>query len=120
MAKKKILVADDEMGVRESLKLLLKYYSYDVDFANDGVEALKLAEKTEYDIFFLDCNMPELTGVELTKKILEKRPNSIIVITTGYDTMDKDFSLMIGAHEYIRKPFTQKEIDKIVKKYLAN
>lgn len=117
MAKKKILIADDERGTRESLKYLLDKSEWDVDLAGDGAKAKELIEINKYNIIFLDCNMPELTGIELIRDIKERWPESIIIVITGYDAINKEFAISTGAHEYIKKPFLPQEVERIIKKY---
>jgi len=115
--KKKILIADDELGVQEALRLLLAKYQWDIDTAGDGANARELIKRKRYNFLFLDFNMPEVTGIELVKEIKAESPESIVVIITGYNDLDENFSITVGADEYIKKPFSAKEIEEIIVKY---
>lgn len=117
MMNKKILIADDELAARESLKILLDKFKYEMDEANNGARASELIKNNKYDFIFLDCNMPELTGIELIDGIKRESPESRIVIITGYGGMTEEFACQVGAHEYIEKPFSGKDLEKIIRKY---
>jgi DNA-binding response OmpR family regulator len=114
---KKVLIADDEVGTRESLRYILDALNYSIDQAEDGAKAKILMKNNKYDFVFLDINMPGLSGVELIKLIRETWPDTIIIVVTGYSCMEEFFALSIGAHEYIEKPFSINTVKEICLKH---
>ncbi len=113
----KILIADDEKETAELIKKWLIRQGYDADLAFDGREALELIKLNDYDLAFLDHNMPELTGLELIKYLKENNPNTKTVMITGYPAIDGPVVKYLGADEYLTKPFKMKEIGDIIDKY---
>ena len=107
----RILVVDDEFSVRDSLRAWFENEGYDVDVAAGGKEALvKLAQK-EWDVFFLDLKMPDMSGLELQQKIKEIQPSGTIIIITAYASVDSAVEAMkSGAYDYITKPFRNDEL----------
>ena len=113
----KILVADDERETARSIKNFLDKRGYSIDVAFEGREALDLIKKNNYDMVFLDHNMPGLTGLELIKFIKQNNLKAVSIMITGYPEMNKTFAKAIGADEYINKPCSLEEIENIIKKY---
>lgn len=114
MDKKRILVVDDEEECCKFFKNYLTRHGYQVDIAYDGLKAKDLLDENKYDYIFFDCNMPELTGVELIKIIKEKNPEAKKIMVSGYDLIRKDFAKDLGVDAFLRKPITFKEIDQIL------
>ncbi|MEW6101252.1 MAG: response regulator [Candidatus Omnitrophota bacterium] len=113
--KEKVLVADDERQCCLILKEYLDKLHCSVDLAFDGKEAKHLLERNKYDCVFLDCNMPELTGVELVKVIKETNPQATIAMISGYDLINEEFTKDLGINIFLKKPFSLKDIEKIIK-----
>lgn len=113
----KILIADDEAEPAEIIKKSLIKKGYVVEAAFDGKTALDLIKKNNYDIVFLDHNMPELTGLELVKYIKENNLNTKAVMVTGYPAIEGSVVKYLGADEYLIKPFKLKDIEDIIDKY---
>ena len=109
MSAKKILVVDDEKECCESFHNYFTRRGYSVDIAYDGLEAKDLLDKNAYDCIFFDCNMPELTGVELIKIIKEKNPQAKKIMISGYDLINADFVQGLGVDVFLRKPFSLEE-----------
>jgi DNA-binding NtrC family response regulator len=105
-----ILIVDDEFGVRESLKMILKSH-YEINTAPDGEEALKTIQEREIHLITLDLNMPKLSGIE-TLKAIRKIDNKVpVIIITGYGTeKDQKEALLYGASDFIFKPFNTRKI----------
>ena len=116
----KILVVDDDESIRWVLAKGLKKKGYTVDFAQNGLEAIKKVEKhEEYFIVFLDIFMPEISGLEVLKKIKQIRPSLFVVIMTAQGTMKNTIEAMQrGAYEYISKPFDMDEIYLVTEKVI--
>jgi len=112
----KILIVDDEFSVRDSLKAWFQEDGYTVDVAANGKEALaKLAEK-EWDVFFIDLKMPDMTGIELHHKIKEIQPHSTTIIITAYASVESAVEAMkTGAYDYLSKPFDADHLALLVR-----
>ena len=113
----RILIADDEERVVKSIRSFLEKRGVYVNFAFDGKQALDLIKKNVYDIAFLDHNMPELTGLELIKFIKQNKPKMKTIMISGYPGMREFFAKAVGADEYLTKPCSLKDIERIVDKY---
>jgi signal transduction histidine kinase len=114
----RILVIDDEMGPRESLRMLLKT-DYQV-FTADSVEAgLKLLKEKNPDTIVMDIRMPGMTGIEGLSKIREIDPHVSVVMLTGFGALDTaKQALRLGANDYISKPFDASEMRGIISKHI--
>ncbi len=119
--KKRILVVDDSRATREVISGLLKGAGYDVDTAEDGMQALRMLGKEDYDLVVTDINMPGMDGYELTKTIRETprlRSLPVIMLTTLGSEEEKKKGEEVGADEYLVKgSFDPNEFLEIVKKY---
>lgn len=116
----KILVADDEMRIVDILRKFLQEKGQWVEYALDGPEALKLIKKNDYDIIFLDLNMPEVTGFEILRYCKENHLKAKVVLLTGYPDVTDSFCKKLKADEYLEKPIDLKMIGEIVDKYLLS
>jgi len=102
-----ILVVDDEPVIIRSCESVLKTAGYNIEGVLGGKEAILRMEKTPYDLVFTDLKMPEVDGLTLIKWIRQNRPDTGIVVITGYPSQDtiKD-ALELGIIDYVPKPFT--------------
>lgn len=110
---KRILVCEDEDAIRDFVVINLKRAGYDVTDVNCGEEALRVfdEEKGNFDIVLLDIMMPGIDGFTVCKKLREKSSTpGIIMLTAKTQEMDKVNGLMIGADDYITKPFSPSEL----------
>lgn len=110
---KKVLVAEDEAAIREFIVINLRRGGYDVFEAGDGVQALREydAHGGDFDIALLDIMMPNLDGLEVCKQLRAKNGNiGIIMLTAKTQEMDKVSGLMMGADDYVTKPFSPSEL----------
>jgi DNA-binding response OmpR family regulator len=106
-----ILVVDDEGAIRYSISKTLQRVGYQVDVAASGEEALDMLQNREYDVVLTDIRMPGLSGVELLARIKEQAPDAVVILLTGYGSMETAIeSLRLGAHDYLRKPSSSQEI----------
>ncbi len=102
----KILVVDDEEGIRNSLAAYLKMEGYDVDKAANGKEAIEKIRQAKFNIILLDINMPEIDGLDALKTIKSIDFSIQVIMMTAYSTFDKTMrALEYGATDYILKPF---------------
>lgn len=119
MAKGRILVVDDEAVVCKSCERILSPEGYEVETALSGQEALDKLSQGLFDIVITDLKMPGMDGMELLAKIREKDPEMIIIMITGYSTVQTAVQAMkMGALDYIPKPFTPEELIVVVEKAL--
>jgi DNA-binding NtrC family response regulator len=113
----KILVVDDEMIVCESCKRILEEEGYEVETALSGKEAFEKMKANPFDIVITDLKMPGIDGMEVLKSFRKEYPDSIIIMITGFSTVETAVEAMkLGAFDYIPKPFTPDEVSVVVKK----
>jgi signal transduction histidine kinase len=116
--KSHILVVDDEMGPRESLKMILNPY-YNVHVAERGGQAVEMLGKLPVDLVTLDLKMPGLSGIHVLEKLKEYDPDIEAIIITGYGSLDTAIEgLRLGAFDYISKPFDVNHILSLVRRGL--
>ena len=108
---KKILVVDDEKGIKFSLE----QDDMKVEVAYDGETALELAKANHYDMILLDIMLPGFSGLEVCQMIREFSDVPIIMLTAKGDDMDKILGLEYGADDYITKPFNILEVKARIK-----
>lgn len=113
----KILIADDSKQTVDILSALLKKRGHEIDVVYDGKAALDKIKGNDYDLAFLDLNMPELTGLEVAKYVKEHNIKVKTVLLTGYSDMEEFFAKAVGVDEYISKDNTLEGIKKIIDKY---
>ncbi|MBN1897140.1 MAG: sigma-54-dependent Fis family transcriptional regulator [Spirochaetes bacterium] len=112
--KRKILVADDEIGVRELFKELLKD-DYKVSFATNGEEAIDMIEKDLPEVVLLDIRMPKKDGLEVLQEVKDRDISIIIIIITADRDLNSAIKAMkLGAYDYVVKPFENDKILKII------
>ena len=108
----KILVVDDEAPVRDMIrKGLSQMGGYDVEVAQNGVEAVEKVEKDVFDLVLTDLKMPEMDGLELLKTIKGTRPEVMVILLTAFGSIETAVEAMkIGANDYITKPIDLNEL----------
>ncbi len=111
-----ILVVDDELSMREFLKILLEKEGHQVTTAADGKTALAFAGTSAFDLLISDIRMPGMTGLELLARIKEQRPEIGAIMITAFASPDDAVAAMKhGAFDYITKPFNVEEIKKVIR-----
>lgn len=114
-----ILIVDDEMGPRESLKMILKPY-FNVYTAERGGQAIEILNQVPIDLVTVDLKMPGLPGTKVLEKVKQRDPDIEAIIITGYGSMDTAIEgLRLGAFDYISKPFDVNHILALVRRALA-
>ncbi|MFH1458811.1 MAG: response regulator [Candidatus Omnitrophota bacterium] len=113
----KILVADDTKIITDLLNTYLTRKGHTIEIAENGLQAKKMIKENNYDVAFIDHNMPEMTGMELVKFIKENKIRTKTVILTGYSGMQDFFAKSVGVDEYLSKPCELEDIDKIINKF---
>jgi two-component system phosphate regulon sensor histidine kinase PhoR len=112
-----ILVVDDELGIREGCKRVLAEEGYAIDLAEDGTIGLQKVREKSYDLILVDLMMPGIGGLDLIKKIHEIDPEIIVVVITGYATIETAVeATKRGAYDYLPKPFAPETLSVLVKR----
>lgn len=107
----RILVVDDEEKIRQSLSGLLDDNGYKAITAENGLECLQIVASQHIDLVILDIIMPEMSGIEVLRKIKEKCKDTEVIMITGYADKEKAIAAFrLGAYDLIEKPFESKEI----------
>ncbi|HZK20772.1 MAG TPA: response regulator transcription factor [Oscillospiraceae bacterium] len=109
---KNVLIAEDEASIREVIAITLKRGGYNVTEAENGEEALRIYNSSKsFDVVLLDIMMPVMDGLKVCKKLREQSRNiGIIMLTAKTQEMDKVSGLLMGADDYITKPFSPSEL----------
>jgi len=111
VAEARILLVDDEPGLRRTLSDRLRKEGYAVDSAVNGAIALDLARKSHYDIIILDLNLPAKDGLQVCQELRREGQNVAVLMLTARDSMaDKITGLKSGADDYMTKPFESAEL----------
>lgn len=116
--KQKILIAEDDADIRELLKLYLESEGYQVLCAENGREAMEMAAQHHPNLAILDVMMPELSGLDVTKRLREDTLMPIMILSARDQDCDKILGLNIGADDYMTKPFNPLEVVARVKALL--
>jgi two-component system, OmpR family, response regulator RegX3 len=106
----RILVVEDDEGIRETLKYNLAMAGYGVQEAKDGGSALRLARAGQPDLILLDLMLPGMSGTEVCRALRKSSRVPIIMITARDSEVDKIVGLELGADDYITKPFSIREV----------
>jgi len=108
----RILVVDDELGVREGCRKILASEGYEVITAGDGKAGLEqFGERGPFDVLLVDLQMPRMSGLELMQEIRARDPDIVPIIITAHATLDTAVEgTRQGAYSYIPKPFTPDEL----------
>ncbi|MCG5104815.1 response regulator transcription factor [Oceanobacillus alkalisoli] len=111
MEKPKILIIEDEQKLSRVLQLELEYENYETGVADNGKDALQLIEDEDWDLVLLDIMIPELSGLEVLRRVRRFDEETAIVLLTARDEIhDKVSGLDLGADDYITKPFQIEEL----------
>ena len=101
----KILIVDDDKGIRKTLRNILEFEKYEVDEAGDGFECLIKLKRENYDIVILDIKMPKMDGMETLDRIQKIKPDIPVVMISGHGTIDTAVeAVKKGAYDFIQKP----------------
>jgi ActR/RegA family two-component response regulator len=116
-AQQDILVIDDEVAVNNNIRKILAKKGYQVDQAITKSEALQKIEQRAYRLILLDLKIPGVNGLELLEAIRERRPESMVIVITGYASIETaKETARLGAVAYLPKPFTPSEIRQATEK----
>ena len=113
-----ILVVDDNREIVYSISELLKYEGYQVVKAYDGMEALEALEREKIDLILLDVMMPKMNGLSALMKLRERSKIPVIILSAKTEESDKVSGLVLGADDYVEKPYQPAELTARVKAHL--
>ncbi|MBX2893000.1 MAG: sigma-54-dependent Fis family transcriptional regulator [Saprospiraceae bacterium] len=101
----KILIVDDEMPIRRTLRDILEFEGYDVDEASDGLECIAKVQKEKYDVVITDIKMPKMDGIEALERLQILSPEIPVIMVSGHGTIDTAVeAVKKGAFDFISKP----------------
>ncbi len=107
----KVLIVDDEKGLRLGTQRLLEMEGYYVETAENGTEGIEKGTNNDFDLAVIDLKMPDIDGLQVLAEIKNARPNTVCLIATAYASYDTAIeSTRLGAYGYIPKPFTPDEL----------
>ena len=117
-------MAEDNPTNQIVAKTILMNLGYEIDIVENGLEALKALDNKDYDIILMDVQMPELDGMEATKRIRSKEKNQkhtiIIAMTAHVMQGDQELCLKIGMDDYIGKPIKKNALESLLNKYVLD
>lgn len=119
-----ILVMEDERSVAKGLEMILSEEGYMVDLADTGKLAMEAFKQKRFDLLVADLRLPDIDGMEVIKQVKAAKPETEVIVITGYGTTAKAVTAMkLGVHDFLPKPFTadqiMKAIDEALKKHTA-
>lgn len=115
----KILIVDDELGLREGVKRILTSQGHQVETAVSGIEGIEKGTAQEYDLYFIDLKMPDIEGTQVLRAVKLAYPEAICIIVTAYASIETAIeTTRLGAYHYIPKPFSPEEFQILVTRAL--
>ncbi len=106
----RILIVDDEPGIREVIREYAQFNKYETDEAADGMQAVAKCLNNDYDLIIMDIMMPKLDGYSACKEIRKNKDIPIIMLSARGEEYDKLFGFELGIDDYVVKPFSPKEL----------
>ncbi|MDH4136001.1 MAG: hybrid sensor histidine kinase/response regulator [Anaerolineae bacterium] len=115
----RVLVVDDELGIREGCRRALTPHGFEVEVAENGPTGLRRLREGRFDVLLLDAMMPGMSGVEMLRQVQQLAPDLICIIITGYATVELAVqATREGAHDFIAKPFTSELLPQVINRQL--
>ena len=116
----KILVVDDDEGMREFLELLLTRENYQVFTARTGKQAVNMIQKNTYDLVLADIRLGDITGLDVLKQVKKQNPDTVVIMISAYSTTEIAVKAMNeGAYDFVPKPFDNDELRQTIARALA-
>jgi two-component system response regulator HydG len=107
----RILVIDDDQGVRDSMARMLRGAGYTVETAETGEQGLAQAQGNAFDVILSDMRMPGISGLDVLRKLRDQRIDAAFIVMTGFGTVDTAVqSMKLGAVDFVQKPFFRDEL----------
>jgi signal transduction histidine kinase/CheY-like chemotaxis protein len=122
-ARVRVLLVEDSLVNQEIAALMLQAMAFDIDIANDGIEALEAARRTRYDLVLMDCQMPGMDGLAATRAIRAGggpcATVPIIALTANALDGDRERCLAAGMDDYLAKPFSERQLALAIGRHVA-
>ncbi len=119
MAKREILIVDDNPNMASLLSEMLDVFDLKSRISNDGESALELLQAEDFALVITDLKMPKMSGTELLTAIKSKRPNLPVIVISGYNYSSSEGQVVEGlANGFIHKPFKMTDIQSVVEQFL--
>ncbi len=116
-----VLLMEDESSVAEGLKIILAEEGYSVDLAMTGQNALDTLHQKDFDLLVADLRLPDMNGMEVIKHVKDKRPQTPVIVITGYSNVSSATeSMRAGVSDYLPKPFTEEEFMATVERTMKH
>lgn len=110
-----ILFVDDDKDILSMVSQYLTMHGYQIDTVDNGIDALSLVKENPFDIVFTDYKMPQFSGLELLAAIKKYKPETEVIIVTGYGSMESAIKAMkYGSYDYLQKPFKLEHLKLII------
>ena len=110
-----ILVMEDDLSVAKGLELVLSEEGYAVNLAGTGELALEAFRQKRFDLLVADLRLPDIDGMEVIKEVKEAKPETEVIVITGYGTTATAVEAMkLGVHDFLPKPFTEDQIKSAI------
>lgn len=106
----KILIIEDDEKISRMIELELRHEDYQTEKAFDGATGLNLAENEDFDLILLDIMLPEISGIEVLRRLRKTKNTPVILLTARDEVVDKVLGLDSGADDYVTKPFVIEEL----------
>ena len=121
----KILLVEDNLFMQQTAITALERAGFDVDLAPTGTEAMLFCSMNNYEIIFLDCDLPDISGYEVSRELRmrergTKKQRLIIALTANAMEGDRDRCLNAGMDDYIKKPLTENDILRIKARWMSD
>jgi DNA-binding NtrC family response regulator len=115
----RILVIDDDKGVRDSLEAVLKEEGYEVDLAENGQQAIQKSKANYYNLALVDLRLPDMDGLKLLTDMMETVPKVVKIIITGYPSLQNAIEAVNrGADGYMVKPYKMEDLLRMIRESL--
>ena len=106
----KLLIVDDEKGIRDLLRKYAQFEGYEVEEASDGMEAVIRVRENNYDLIIIDVMMPELDGFSAVREIRKTSQVPVLMISARGEDYDRIHGFELGIDDYVVKPFSPREV----------
>jgi len=114
-----ILIVDDDTEVRKTLSSILDKEGYLVETVENGKQAIRVCEKSLFDVALIDIELPDMKGTELLNRLKQEQPRMVKIIITGFPSLENAMKAVNeGANGYVLKPFDVQELLEMIRKHL--
>lgn len=122
MQKFSVLIVDDDLAARDLLSSLLRTeYDVQIETLADGIDAMRRCRETDFDIIWMDFEMPGMDGLDAISVIKSVKPNQFITMVSGHSSVDiVKKAISIGVDSYLVKPFTVGKVKGVVDKFMQS